>query len=269
MIAERPGAGRTEDRVVVLPNAVALLDGATTLLPTAHDGGWYAERLGEALRTRLADGTGTDLADVLAAAIEDVVTTHDLRPGESPSSTVALVRWDDEVVEGLVLADSPVVAFTDADVHVVADHRLAQVPRTVAYGPRLRAGGGFDDEHWATLVASARGVREWRNREGGFWVAEAVPAAAHQAVRASWPRADVRAVVMASDGVSCGVEDYGVFPDWSALLACAERHGPDAVLDRVRAAEESDPDGRRWPRSKRHDDQSLAVIRFDGAAPPR
>ncbi|SHE51269.1 protein phosphatase 2C domain-containing protein [Streptoalloteichus hindustanus] len=261
-IAERPGNERTEDRVVVLPNAVALLDGATTLLPTEHDGGWYADRLAEALRPRLANEPETDLADLLASAIGEVVAAHGLRPGESPSSTVALARWNEERVEGLVLADSPVVAFTDGDTHVLADHRLARVPRPTTRWPRPRPGGGFDDDHLAALVASARWVRTWRNREGGYWVAEADPAAAHRAVRASWPLSDVRAVVMASDGVSCGVDEYGVFADWSALLACAERHGPEAVLDQVRAAEVSDPDGQRWPRAKRHDDQSLAVIRF-------
>ncbi len=95
-------------------------------------------------------------------------------------------------------------------------------------------------------------------------MAEADPDAAHEARRATWPRADVRRVLLASDGVGCGVDDYGIFPDWAAVDALAGEKGPQAVLDAVREAEESDPDGTRWPRPKVHDDQALAVVDFGG-----
>jgi hypothetical protein len=35
------------------------------------------------------------------------------------------------------------------------------------------------------------------------------------------------------------------------------------VLDVVRGAELSDPDGKRWPRPKPHDDQALVVLEFE------
>ncbi|GGM69359.1 hypothetical protein GCM10012275_44760 [Longimycelium tulufanense] len=259
--AERPGAARTEDRVLVLPDAVVLVDGATTLIPTPYDGGWYADQLVAQLRERLT--ANADLAQALADAIEAVAREFDLRPGNSPSSTVAIARWNQEQVDALVLADSPVVAFTASGVHVLDDDRLARVPRTAPYGTSLRAGEGFGAAHRERLLASARDMSRWRNRDGGFWVAEAEPAAAFRALRAGWPRAEVHALVLASDGVSCGIDRYGAFSGWPDLLAVATEHGARAVLDRVRAAEESDPTGQRWPRPKPHDDQSLAIIRFD------
>jgi hypothetical protein len=81
------------------------------------------------------------------------------------------------------------------------------------------------------------------------------------ACTASWPRAEVDAVLMASDGVSCGIDDYHLF-DWQEALATATTAGPAAVLAEVRAAETADPDGARWPRPKRHDDQALVLVRF-------
>ncbi|MFI9007024.1 hypothetical protein ACIGNX_07335 [Actinosynnema sp. NPDC053489] len=237
--AERAGVGRdglprpTEDRIVVLPNAVVLLDGATSPTPRERDGGWHSWHLAEQL-TRL-DG---DLADDLAAAIARLAVAHDLTPGDSPSSTVAITRWTDTAVDVLVLADSPVVVFTDAGVEVVADHRLRD------------------------LRGEVEPITDWRNREGGWWVAEADPAAAHRAVRASFPRERVRAVLMATDGVSCGVDDYGLFADWRAVLRITSEKGPDAVLDEIRAAEAGDADRTKWRRVKVHDDQALAVIRF-------
>jgi hypothetical protein len=35
------------------------------------------------------------------------------------------------------------------------------------------------------------------------------------------------------------------------------------LVARVRAAEREDPDGTRWPRSKRHDDATIAVCSFE------
>ncbi|HWM02147.1 MAG TPA: hypothetical protein VNP92_07385 [Actinophytocola sp.] len=268
-VAERPGVGLdgqvrpSEDVVVVLPNAVVLLDGATTLRPGLPSGGWYASRLAGQLAGRLTGFPDMDLADLLAGSIRAVARDNGLEPGESPSSTVALVRWDAKKVEGLVLADSPVVAFTGDGPQVLADDRLTQIPRRGGgYRAQLRDGAGYGEAHLDALRTSATAVGRLRNTEGGFWVAEADPDAAHEAKRASWPRPEVRTVLLASDGVSCGVDDYGLFPDWSAVLTLVGEQGAQAVLDVVRAAEESDPDGARWPRPKPHDDQALAVVDF-------
>lgn len=266
-VAERPGVGLdgqprpTEDVVITLPNAVILLDGATSLRPELLPGGWYAHRLAGELAGRLTGYPDADLADLLAASIKVVARNHGLEPGESPSSTVALLRWNDRVVEGLVLADSPIVAFTP-EPQVLADSRMGRLPRG-AYRDRLSAGEGFGEDHLVALRSSADRVGRLRNQEGGFWVAEAEPDAAYYAERATWPRSEVRAALLASDGVSCGVDDYGIFADWSAVLELARREDVEAVLDAVREAETSDPQGTRWPRSKPHDDQALAVVTFD------
>ncbi len=267
-VAERPGVGPdgaprpSEDVVVVLPTAVLLLDGATSLDPELPSGGWYASRLAGELAGRLTGYPATDLADLLAAAIKAVAREHELEPGAAPSSTVAVLRWTDSVVEGLVLADSPIVAFTREGPSLLADSRLTSMPRGDAYRDRLAAGGGYGSDHVLALRSSAGVVGRLRNQEGGFWVAEADPDAAHYAKRATWPRESLSTVLMASDGVSCGVDTYGVFADWSAVRDLAARSGADAVLDAVRTAERSDPDGSRWPRAKPHDDQALVLVDF-------
>ncbi|CCH35375.1 protein phosphatase 2C domain-containing protein [Actinosynnema sp. NPDC047251] len=239
--AERAGVGLdgaprpTEDRIVVLEHAVVLLDGATSPTPRERDGGWHSAHLAALL---LDGGLRGDLADDLADAIARLAAAHDLTPGDAPSSTVAIVRWTDDTVDALVLADSPVVVF-GAKTEVVSDDRLRN------------------------LRGKVTEITRWRNREGGFWVAEADPAAAHRAVRRSWPRDEVHTVLMATDGVSCGVDDYGLFPDWQSVVDITFAKGPEAVLDAVREAEANDPERVRWRRSKVHDDQALAVLRFD------
>lgn len=255
--AERP----TEDRIVVLDNAVILLDGATALEPRTHTAAWYVDHLSTELATHLHDAPTTDLRDLLAQAIAALAETHGLTPGTSPSSTVAILRWSERTVDALVLADSPIIAFTPGP-DVLADDRIATLPRRPGgYRARLAHGNGFDPDHVAALRAAGARTGRLRNVPGGFWVAEADPAAAHQARTRSWPRADVHAVLMATDGVSCGVDDYELLT-WPDVLDLATTHGPQAVLDQVRTAERDDPAGRRWPRPKRHDDQALALIRF-------
>ncbi|AHI01773.1 hypothetical protein KALB_8416 [Kutzneria albida DSM 43870] len=220
----------------MLSNAVVVLDGVTSRRPPDRDGGWYATLLAAELARQLSERPCEQLRALLADSIGAVAAAHDLVPHDSPSSTVAMVRWSESTVDALVLADSPVVVF-DPHPHV------------------------FVDEQLATLRASGRDLSQLRNREGGFWVAEADPSAADHAATASWPTSSVDTVLVMTDGVSCGVEEYGLF-SWEQALRLADEHGADAVLDRIQAAERGDPQRQRWPRYKVHDDQALAVIRF-------
>jgi hypothetical protein len=55
------------------------------------------------------------------------------------------------------------------------------------------------------------------------------------------------------------VDRFGLL-DWPSFLEILAEQGPDALIERVRAAETSDPEGRRWPRGKRHDDASAAYL---------
>jgi len=247
-VAERAGVGAdghprpTEDHVVVLDNAVLLFDGATSPSPDLPPGGWYAGLLADRFAAGLRAAPDADLAAALAESIADLAASHGLRPGRSPSSTVAALRWLDDRVDALVLADSPLIAFGTFGMDVVADDRLAN----------LRDAG---------LLQTGAEVRRRRNAGNGFWVAEADPTAAGHAIAVTWPLSTVDAVLIASDGVSVGVDEYGLF-GWPEVLGIAREDGPDAVLDAVRTAEKQDPDGERWPRAKRHDDQALVLADF-------
>jgi hypothetical protein len=267
-VAEAAGVGidgldrPTEDRVVLLPSAVILADGATALRDDELSGGWYAEHLCQGLAARLTDQPGAELRALLSKVITDLVREHLLSPGSSPSSTVAVLRWTEDRVDALVLADSPIVAFTRQGPHIVADDRIATlVVPGGGYRQRLRSGGGYGPDHMAALRAAGRSAGQLRNVPGGFWVAEADPAAAAHARTANWPRSEVTAALLASDGVSCGVDDYHLF-DWPTVLTLATDAGPTAVLAAVRDAEHADSDGLRWPRPKRHDDQAMVLVRF-------
>lgn len=252
-VAQRAGVGLdgadrpSEDRVVVLDNAVVVLDGATAARPDLPSGGWYAELLASALEADMRARTDVALTDLLARSINTVSQEHHLQPGHAPSSTVAILRWNASHVDGLVLADSPVVAFGRSNVSVLADDRL----------DTLRQRG---------RLTNASSVDTHRNVQGGFWVAETDPTAAYQAKTMTWERAELDAVLLATDGVTVGVDPYGLF-DWPRARTIVRQQGVYAVLDAVRAAERADPACRRWPRAKRHDDQTLAMVEFGANSP--
>lgn len=239
-----------------------MLDGASHPDPTERDGGWLADTLGRDLRVKLSTDPGADLADMLAAAIADVARRYALAPGIAPSTTVNIVRWHGDDLDVLVLCDSPAVVFTrDGQAHPVRDDRL---PRLTHLAPGPGPAPGFvmaRPDQWRAGVARQQGIR---NRPGSYWVAEADPQAAHHAIRARWPLADVDAVLALTDGVADGVDRYGHPSDWHAALRLATGD-PAVLVDAVHRAEESDPDGTRWPRGKRHDDKAIAVIRFGGS----
>ncbi|MFE7561596.1 protein phosphatase 2C domain-containing protein [Kitasatospora sp. NPDC057500] len=275
----RPGA-RNEDFVLAAADVVVLLDGAG--LPAVLDSGcvhgvpWFVRTLGTALH-RLAADRHTGLRECLAAAIRLTARAHadscDLGSTLTPSATVAVARAGAERLEWLVLADCTLVLRLDAgdvrtgnaptgSIRTVSDHRVSHV--TTAQRAALAA--EVDRLGPAERAAAfARAQRRVMNTAGGYWVAAADPAAAEEAYTGSVPLDRLRAAALLTDGAARPVDDFGVH-SWPELLDRLEAHGPRHLIARTRELERSDPDCRRWPRSKCHDD-ATAVLLLPRTAP--
>ncbi len=255
---ERPN----QDRVFRLPNGLILLDGASSFgTQQRYDGAWYADHLGHELHDVLARQPGRELVDALAAAIARVPRPRTGIDQDPPSSTVAIARWNDEDLDVLVLGDSPAVVFhRDGTATIVQDDRLAAIApqQRHAYRERLRHGGEFDAAHTALLHSLQAAQRQQRNTPGGYWIAELDPQAARHALTHTFSRADAPAVLLVSDGIAAGVEQYATPPTWHAARQVIEAEGARRLAELIHVIELSDPDGRRWPRAKRHDDKSVA-----------
>jgi hypothetical protein len=120
-------AGRTtapsEDRALVGPNLLAVLDGVTAKPENGceHGVGWFADQLAAQL-LRFAH---LDPAPALAEAVEQAAELHsgtcDLAHPDSPSAAVGLVQIKDDVLRYLVLGDATVVVDTKRELLVVSD----------------------------------------------------------------------------------------------------------------------------------------------------
>ncbi|MFD6138871.1 hypothetical protein [Promicromonospora sp. NPDC060271] len=256
------GGTNNQDRYVIGDQFAVVLDGATSFAgDRSHDPGWYAEQLGRVLSVVLP--LGGALTDAVEEAIRAVRDTHGLTPGTTPTSTIALARWSDDALETYVLGDSYVVVLhSDGTEAVHTDERLDSVAtrERARYQEGLAAGHGYGEEHRATLMELQAEQARHVNRPGGYWIAGAEPAAGQHGLTSSEPRAGVTAVVLASDGVD--VLRHPGATTWGGVYKAANEHGPERVLRQIQDAEDTDPNGSRWPRAKLHDDKTLVAVPF-------
>lgn len=262
--ASRSGDATNQDRYFIGDGYAVVLDGASTPDPAPLDGGWYAEVLGGAIGRRLRIDPPTDLRSTLSAAIQETTERGSLTPDTSPSSTVTIVRWTTDILDALVLGDSPLVIQTAAGIEHLRDDRLAglTLPEREAYRAALRQGGGYGERHRNRMRRLVEAERSQRNQPGGYWIAGAEPRAAQHAFTGRWATPELRAVMLATDGVSRGVDQFGTPASWDEAMDIARTDGPDSLLRIVEDAESSDADGCRWPRGKRHDDKTAVLLCF-------
>ncbi|MBP5935367.1 hypothetical protein F3K43_04560 [Streptomyces sp. LBUM 1476] len=247
------GGCPSEDRILVNEDStlVVVLDGVSTLTDETPRGAWYAQTLGEEILSVHERARHLDLRDTLHEALTAVVGEHDLVPGASPAATVAIVRHrpHDHMVDALVLCDTP----------VAVEHRPVMFDQ-------LHAGQGFHSSGHRQVVQQLRDHQiQHINRPGdllAYWVAEATPQAAHQAVVRSWPVSDIERMLVMTDGALAGIEPYGLWT-WKAFADACTAHGPQQVVETIDAYERNDDrDGVKHPRYKVADDKALACITF-------
>ncbi|MFI7146940.1 integrase [Nonomuraea sp. NPDC050022] len=200
---------------------------------------------------------------MLADGIKTVTSLHDsscdlAQPG-TPSATVIMLRCATDALEWLVLADSTLVFDVGAaEPMVITDDREPHV------GARYRAAMDALDsgspEHTAAHRVYVEAMRHHRNRDGGFWVAATGPLAAEQALIGTTPTSRIRAAAQLSDGATRLVDRFNL-ATWRQAVDVLDQRGPADLIREVRRAEQSDPNGTRWPRGKTFDDATALYCR--------
>lgn len=244
LTATSPGhAGRpNEDFVGDVPGAVVLLDGAGITGTEAicrHGVAWYSHTLGRSLLGRLACESGIDLVGALAESIDEVAGYHrhtcDIANPSSPQSTVAILRFEDDRADFLVLADAYVALdMVEARPQVLTDTREVDVRHECTL--RLRGLSAGTLEYEQALSSAIEALRARRNRPGGYWTAKDDPQAATEAVTGGVPLRQLNGAALFSNGASRIVDPYGL-SRWPTVLELARTLGPDEILRQVREAE--------------------------------
>lgn len=220
-LATEPGTPGwpNEDFAAAGPGAAVLLDGCTTTPRGASTGcvhgvAWYARTLGGALLALISAEPVIPLAEALATAIEQVRASHAGSCDLGSPLTPAAT-----VLAARAVPDG-VEVLVLSDSVIVADYGKDRAPLVIT------------DRHRA---------------------ASTNPAAAGHAHTATLPRDGLQAVTLLSDGATRIAEQYGLL-GWPELARVLREDGPAELVAQVRAAEDADPAGARWPRSKLRDD---------------
>jgi hypothetical protein len=263
-IATDSAPGRpNEDFVIATPSIAVVVDGAGIAYGGCHHGiAWFSRQLASRTLTTLLDSPDVPLTDALAAGIEAVANQHrhtcDLTDPGTPCAAVGILRVGPQNVDMLSLSDVTVVTETTDGPVTTCDLAIEEISGTE---PTAVMGLTFGmPEHDAALAQLVERQTASRNRVGGWWVAAADPEAAYHAQTMSVPasaRSGCAAVL--SDGATRPVDQMAIY-GWPEYLELLSKLGPDGLIAHVRGIESSDPDGARYPRTKRHDDASVAVI---------
>ncbi|GAA0408281.1 protein phosphatase 2C domain-containing protein [Microbispora corallina] len=260
-----------EDFIGATADAVVLLDGASIppgiTSACSHSVRWYSHTLGSTLLAEMTQSTGP-LPELLAQGIKHVTSLHDftcdLTHGGSPSATVIMLRHTADRLDWLVLGDSTLILDTGTpEPKVISDDRLEQV--AAPHRTRLDSLRGGTPEHADARREYVETLGTYRNRDRGFWVASTDPLAADQALTGTTPTDQVHAAALLTDGAADAVNRYQL-TTWRGLLDTLAEHGPAVLIRRVRAAEQSDPHGKQWPRSKVYDDATAALCDLEHIA---
>lgn len=251
-----------EDWWIASNDLAIVLDGATIRTDTGciHGLPWYVHRLGTALFSA-AQSTDTSLPTAIESAIGTVAGLHadtcDLAHPGTPSAAIGIVRDTGERIEWASLGDVAVLVDTISDgVSVTSDDRVSHT----AVAERQEC-----DRHELGTQAKLDAIHAMkpkelasRNREGGYWIASAEPAAAHHALTGSVQRSAVQSFAVYSDGVA-RARNFGLARDEGELLDQLHQQGPGRVIAAVRQAERDDPRGKLVPRNKATDDATAIV----------
>ncbi|GGS84430.1 hypothetical protein GCM10010156_48800 [Planobispora rosea] len=256
-------AGRpNEDWVAATPDSLVVLDGVTpprvTIRGCSHSVTWYTQNLG--VRLLLLLQCEHDIGTALAKAIDQVNDLHrkcDLASSGTPAAAVAILRRRNELLEYLVLADTAIVIDAVTGIQVISDDRVERAaPEATARTRREEIG---TPEHAEAVALMSVEQLARRNVTGGYWVASTDRAAADNAIRGEIPLTKVQRAAVFTDGASRVVDMFGEM-DWQGCLDFLSEHGPRRLIAYVRELEECDPEGRRWPRFKRSDDATVALL---------
>lgn len=261
-----------DDAFAHFENAGVVMDGATglgdRLLPGRSDAAWLARFGANRLMARLKDGATAQgaVAAALADAERSFAALRRRAPAETyeiPFASMMLAVKNAGGFDALWFGDcAALVKRGPAPAFIVGEafDRKASERARVA---KLAAAKGLTPAADVTRPEYLSALRKARNtvntERGGFLFGPDARAAGHvQMKRVKAPSGTL--VLLASDGFLALASEYERY-DLDGLMAAAETKGLATLGGEIRAIEEADPDGVKYPRFKKSDDATAVLVR--------
>ncbi len=265
---ERPN----EDALGFSRKAALVMDGATSLaeplMPGKSDAAWLAAFGARRILAHVQDGKSARAS--LRAAMEDAersfVALRRRPPAETyeiPFASMMLVIEQESDLSALWFGDcTALIRHGHGEMEVVGNafaSRAAEA-RGVALLAKARGlapAAGFRREEY---LPSLRKARNRINSDGGAWLFGPDPRAAEHVGLRQLSAQPGATILLATDGFLALASDYGSYSAAELVGAACEK-GLAALGAELRAIEEGDPLGVRYPRFKTSDDATAVLFR--------
>jgi len=261
-----------DDAFAHLENAAVVLDGATSLgdplMPGESDAAWLAHFGARRLMAHIRDGEAP--VDALRYALADAQKSFEaLRRREPeevwelPFASMALAVEVENGFDFLWFGDC-------AGLLHHADGRLDVLGHSFVSKAR-EAKGAATAASALKRAPVAEGslspylplLRRERNRmnSGKRWAFSPDPKAADNVLKAPVRAGKGAHLMLASDGFLALVSDYGAYTAEN-LFAAVLKKGLGPLGEELRAIEDKDPEGRKFPRFKKSDDATAVLLKL-------
>ena len=256
-ILEQGSGAWNEDCLIMDNNIFGVFDGATSLIDVCFEGG----KSGGCMASSIAGQVflrnhhplvrlGAEANDLIRTRMEHCRIDLSQRCGLW-STSAAVVRLKDDEIEWFQTGDSQVV-FIDRDGgHKVAAKREDHDFPTLSM---IREKGRFHPE----VQRMVETVRQGMNRSYGVLNGE--PEAEDFFRTGVEPCGNIKTVLLFTDGLDVPSPAPKKYKDFSCLVDMACKRGLGGLRDHVRRQEAADPDMKRYPRFKKHDDIAAIAI---------
>ena len=261
-----------DDAFAHADNAAVVLDGATSLgdplMPGESDAAWIAHFGARRLMAHIRDGATPK--DALRSALGGAKKSFEglrRRPikenWETPTASMMLVCELANGFDALSFGDCVALVKRPGkaleiigeafDKRAAESRRVAKLAGEKGLPP---AAGATRPEYLPALRAARNHINSRRH-----WAFSPVERAADHVAdkRIVAPRGTT--VLLASDGFLALASDYGSY-DAEGLVAAAQARGLGALGEELRAIEDNDPDGHKFPRFKKCDDATALLLRL-------
>lgn len=276
-------AGQTENEDTVYADAgkIIVIDGATALTPNcvtpyASDPQWLSHRLRDVLRP-LLDDQALSLKDCLRKALSTLsaeyacyiapLDTVSASTDGYPSCSISIIRMQNDCIEYLALGDCiTMLRHRAGHITLLRDTRVELLDKAaIAHMRALQAAQHCSAQEarkqvQPQLIAHRRQL----NTPGGYWGCTLDAVGVAHAVEMNFFANEIEQVVSMSDGFFQIYDTFGFYQTPADFFDAIHTIGPDALLRRLFAAQDKDPEFHAYPRLKHRDDTSVVIAAVSG-----
>jgi hypothetical protein len=249
-----------------------VFDGATglgeSLLPGDSDAAWLARLGAERIAAHAGRLAAHEALSAAAAEVEAAYLRERSRPPadnyEVPFASMMLVEASGRGgLDALWFGDCAALVLRPGEGCEVVGEAFGRRAAEAASAVRLASAHGRNPAAASVdpaFLPALRASRSRYNTEGGPWIFGPMRQCADKAKRGAFAAPSGSLVLLASDGflaLGCDYQRY----DADGLVAAAAERGLADLLAELRAIEQGDAEGARYPRFKTSDDATAVLLR--------